>query len=76
MGYYLPTLLIESVGVSSPLARAAIICLLISRVGRRKFMLYGSIATGSCYLATTVTLKEATLHPENKAALESATVAP
>ncbi|KAI1386409.1 general substrate transporter [Hypoxylon trugodes] len=88
LGYYLPTLLIESVGVSSSYARllaaanaslylgAALSCLfLIDLVGRRKLMMYGSIATGSCYLIAAVTLREAILHPEQKVALGKVTVA-
>ncbi|KAI2779121.1 general substrate transporter [Daldinia loculata] len=67
LGYYLPTLLIESVGVSSSYARllaganaslylgAAFLCLvLVDLIGRRK---------------------EATLHPENKSGLGKVTVA-
>lgn len=38
-------------------------------------MMYGSLTTGSCYLVAAITLKEATLHPEQKAALGKATVA-
>ncbi|KAI1083445.1 general substrate transporter [Whalleya microplaca] len=88
LGYFLPTLLIESVGVSNHLARllaaaiatvylsAAFMCLLlVDLVGRRKLMIYGSIATGSCYLVAAVTLKEAMLHPEQKHSLGIATVA-
>ncbi|KAB5532611.1 general substrate transporter, partial [Coniochaeta sp. 2T2.1] len=86
LGYYLPTLLIQSVGVSSTYARlltaanatlylgAALLCLvLIDLVGRRKLLLYGSLATGCCYLIAAVTLKEAVIHPENKKALGSVT---
>ncbi|KAI4870080.1 general substrate transporter [Hypoxylon rubiginosum] len=88
LSYYLPTLLIESVGVSSAYARllaganaslylgAAFICLvLIDRVGRRRLMMYGSVGTGSCYLVAAITLREADLHPEQKAGLGKATVA-
>ncbi|KAI0840968.1 general substrate transporter [Hypoxylon sp. FL0890] len=109
LGYYLPTLLIESVGVFSSYARllaganaslylgAAFVCLfLVDLVGRRKYdhdilcylsfslrqiclrayrlMMYGSIATGSCYLIAAITLKEAKLHPEKKTVLGKATV--
>ncbi|KAI1450288.1 general substrate transporter [Annulohypoxylon stygium] len=88
LGYYLPTLLIESVGVSSSYARllaganaslylgAAFLCLvLIDLVGRRKLMMYGSVAMGSCYLIAAITLREANLHPERKAAFGKVTVA-
>ncbi|ORY65329.1 general substrate transporter [Pseudomassariella vexata] len=88
LSYYLPTLLIQSVGVSSENARlltganatvylgAAFLCLLlVDLVGRRKLMMYGSVAMGSCYLIAAVTLKEASLHPEQKTTLGSVTVA-
>ncbi|OTA96118.1 hypothetical protein M434DRAFT_152286 [Hypoxylon sp. CO27-5] len=88
LGYYLPTLLIESVGVSSSYARllaganaslylgAAFLCLiLVDLVGRRKLMMYGSIAMGSCYLIAAITLKEARLHPEQEEILGKVTVA-
>ncbi|OTB08155.1 hypothetical protein M426DRAFT_201759 [Hypoxylon sp. CI-4A] len=88
LGYYLPTLLIESVGVSNSYARllaganaslylgAAFLCLiLVDLVGRRKLMMCGSITMGSCYLVAAVTLKEAKLHPESQITLGKATVA-
>ncbi|KAI0132495.1 putative sugar transporter [Xylariales sp. AK1849] len=88
LGYYLPTLLIQSVGVSSSYARlltaanatlylgAACLCLLlVDLVGRRKLMLYGSVAMGSCYLVAAITLRAAFLLPEKKSSLGSATVA-
>lgn len=36
-------------------------------------MLYGSIATGCCYLIAAITLKEADIHPDNKKTLGSVT---
>ncbi|KAI1658037.1 general substrate transporter [Daldinia decipiens] len=88
LGYYLPTLLIESVGVSSSYARllaganaslylgAAFLCLvLVDLIGRRKLMMYGSITTGSCYFVASMTLREAAIHPENKSDLGKVTVA-
>ncbi|KAI0478934.1 general substrate transporter [Xylariaceae sp. FL0804] len=88
LGYYLPTLLIQSVGVSSAQARllaaanaslylgAAFLCLvLIDMVGRRRLMMYGSVSTGACYTVAAVTIKEASSHPETKEALGAATVA-
>ncbi|KAI0888979.1 general substrate transporter [Annulohypoxylon maeteangense] len=88
LGYYFPTVLIESVGVSSSYARllaavnaslylgAAFVCLiLIDIAGRRKLMMYGSIAMGSCYLVAATTLREAKLHPEQKTAFGKVTVA-
>ncbi|KAJ9161931.1 General substrate transporter [Coniochaeta hoffmannii] len=86
MGYYLPTLLIQSVGVSSAYARlltaanatlylgAALLCLaLIDLVGRRKLLLYGSLATSCCYLIAAIILKEAANHPDNKRTLGAVT---
>ncbi|KAJ9132515.1 General substrate transporter [Pleurostoma richardsiae] len=86
LGYYLPTLLIQSVGVSKEHARlltaanatlylgAALLCLLlIDFVGRRKLMLYGSVAMGCCYLIAAVTLKEASLQPHHKRTLGAVT---
>ncbi|KAI1481581.1 general substrate transporter [Daldinia eschscholtzii] len=88
LGYYLPTLLIESVGVSSSYARllaganaslylaAAFLCLvLVDLVGRRRLMMYGSITTGSCYFVASITLREASIHPEKKSDLGKVTVA-
>lgn len=37
--------------------------------------MYGSVGTGSCYLVAAITLREADLHPEQKAGLGKATVA-
>ncbi|XDG09501.1 hypothetical protein ABKA04_009116 [Annulohypoxylon sp. FPYF3050] len=37
--------------------------------------MYGSIAMGSCYLIAAITLREANLHPERKAAFGKVTVA-
>ncbi|OIW31779.1 general substrate transporter [Coniochaeta ligniaria NRRL 30616] len=86
MSYYLPTLLIQSVGVSSAYARlltaanatlylgAALLCIfLIDLVGRRKLLLYGSLATGCCYLVAAITLKEALIHPDAKKTLGAVT---
>lgn len=88
LGYYLPTLLQESVGVSETQARlltgangtiylgAALVCLLIiDSIGRRKMMLYGSLTMGSWYLVAAITLQQANVQPENQKALGSATTA-
>ncbi|KAI2637116.1 general substrate transporter [Hypomontagnella submonticulosa] len=88
LGYYLPTLLVESVGVSSSSARllaganaslylaAAFLCLvLVDLVGRRKLMIYGSVAMGSCYFVAAMTLREAILEPTRKVVLGKVTVA-
>lgn len=88
LGYYLPTLLQESVGVSETQARlltgangsiylgAALVCLLIiDTIGRRKMMLYGSLTMGSWYLIAAITLQQANVQPDNRQALGSATTA-
>ncbi|KAJ3500251.1 hypothetical protein NM208_g17187 [Fusarium decemcellulare] len=79
LGYYLPTLLQQSVGLNEQESRlltgvngtiylgAAFCCLLIiDRFGRRKMMLYGSLTMGSCYLVASLCLKTA----ENDASRE------
>lgn len=40
-----------------------------------RLMMYGSVAMGSCYLIAAITLREANLHPERKAAFGKVTVA-
>lgn len=70
LGYYLPTLLQQSVGFDQQMARlmtgvngtiylfAAFCCLfIIDRFGRRKMMLYGSSTMGSCYLIASMCLR-------------------
>ncbi|KAF7562448.1 hypothetical protein G7046_g1674 [Stylonectria norvegica] len=79
LGYYLPTLLQESVGLDEQESRlltavngtvylcAAFCCLLIiDLVGRRKLMLYGSVTMGSCYLVASMCLKQAASDPSQK----------
>ncbi|GME50436.1 sugar transporter stl1 [Neofusicoccum parvum] len=79
LGYYLPTLLQESVGFDEQKSRlltacnatsyfgAALVCLyVIDMAGRRKLMLYGSITAGSCYLVAAICLKMANLNPGSK----------
>ncbi|KAL1993347.1 hypothetical protein VTN49DRAFT_3296 [Thermomyces lanuginosus] len=86
LGYYLPTLLQQSVGFSETMARlltacnstsylgAAIFCvIIIDMAGRRKLMLFGSLATGTCYLIAAICLKMADRHPEDKYPLGAAT---
>ncbi|KAK2776617.1 hypothetical protein FQN53_002560 [Emmonsiellopsis sp. PD_33] len=86
LGYYLPTLLQQSVGFNQQMARllsacnstsylgAAIACIfIIDLVGRRKLMLYGSVTAGTCYLIAAVCLKVADSHPEKKKELGAAT---
>ncbi|PKS09830.1 hypothetical protein jhhlp_004453 [Lomentospora prolificans] len=72
LGYYLPTLLQQSVGYDEQMSRlltgvngtiylfAAFCCLLlIDNFGRRKMMLYGSATMGSCYLIASLCLRAA-----------------
>jgi len=79
LGYYLPTLLQQSVGFDQQMARlltacnatsylfAAFCCLLlIDRVGRRKLMLYGSVTCGSAYLIAALCLRQAEREPSKK----------
>lgn len=88
LGYYLPTLLQQSVGFDQQTARllsacngtsyllAAFCCLiLIDRAGRRKLMLYGSLTTGSCYLIAALCLRQAGKDPEKKYSLGAVTTA-
>ena len=85
LGYYLPTLLQQSVGLSEETARlltgvngtiylfAACCCLLIiDRFGRRKMMLYGTLTMGSCYLIASICLKVAEGDPSRKAIVSNA----
>lgn len=88
LGYYLPTLLQESVGFDERKSRlltacnatsylgAALVCLyVIDMAGRRKLMLYGALTAGSCYVVAAICLKMADLHPESKYELGAATTA-
>ncbi|KAL2106732.1 hypothetical protein VUR80DRAFT_6303 [Thermomyces stellatus] len=72
LGYYLPTLLQQSVGYDEQMSRlltgvngtiylgAAFCCLLlIDNFGRRKMMLYGASTMGSCYLIAAICLQRA-----------------
>ncbi|KAM0326679.1 hypothetical protein ACHAQA_006549 [Verticillium albo-atrum] len=88
LGYYLPTLLQQSVGLSPQRSRlmtgvngtiylcSAIACLLIiDRFGRRKMMLYGSSTMGACYLIAALTLRAAENDPSKKEQLGNVTTA-
>ncbi|RAO71606.1 uncharacterized protein BHQ10_007618 [Talaromyces amestolkiae] len=88
LGYYLPTLLQQSVGLGEEMSRlltavngtiymfAAFCCLLIiDRFGRRKMMLYGSLTMGSCYLIASISLKYAESDPSRKQILGRVTTA-
>ncbi|KAI1353501.1 putative sugar transporter [Xylaria sp. FL0043] len=70
LGFYLPTLLHESVGFSLQMSRllaavngtiyfiAAFFSLaVVDRLGRRKLMLYGSLGMAACHLITSLALK-------------------
>ncbi|OAQ65239.1 sugar transporter [Pochonia chlamydosporia 170] len=82
LGYYLPTLLQQSVGLNEQESRlltgvngtiylgAALCCLLIiDRFGRRKMMLYGALTMGSCYLIAALCIKTAESDPSRKGIL-------
>ncbi|KAI1843932.1 hypothetical protein JX266_009988 [Neoarthrinium moseri] len=88
LGYYLPTLLQQSVGLDQQTSRlmtavngtiylgAAFCCLLlIDNFGRRKMMLYGSTTMGSCYLIAALCLKTAAEDPSRKKILGHVTTA-
>ncbi|KAH8434860.1 sugar porter family MFS transporter [Aspergillus melleus] len=88
LGYYLPTLLQQSVGLDEEESRlltginatiylvAAFCCLLIiDRFGRRKMMLYGSLTMGSCYLIASICLKVAADDPSRERLLGRVTTA-
>lgn len=79
LGYYLPTLLQQSVGFDQQMSRlltavngtiylgAAFCCLIvIDLVGRRKLMLYGATTMGSCYLIASMCLRAAEHDPSKK----------
>ncbi|KAI1742588.1 putative sugar transporter [Xylaria scruposa] len=88
LGFYLPTLLHESVGYSLQTSRllaavsgtiyfiAAFFALaVVDRVGRRKLMLYGSILTAACHLISSLSLKAAQEDPSRAKTFGSVTVA-
>ena len=84
LGYYLPTLLQQSVGFDQQMSRlltavngtiylgAAFCCLIvIDMVGRRKLMLYGATTMGSCYLIASMCLHAAEQDPSRKKIVSS-----
>ncbi|KAJ9138074.1 General substrate transporter [Pleurostoma richardsiae] len=88
LGYYLPTLLQQSVGFDEQMSRlmtgvngtiylcAALCCLLIiDRFGRRKMMLYGSVTMGSCYLIASMCLRAGQVGDANKKQMGNVTTA-
>ncbi|KAJ5812663.1 Major facilitator superfamily domain general substrate transporter [Penicillium riverlandense] len=88
LGYYLPTLLQESVGLGEEESRlltavngttylfAAFCCLMIiDRFGRRKLMLYGSLTMGACYLVAAICLKTSESDPSRKRLMGQVTTA-
>ncbi|KAI0110886.1 putative sugar transporter [Nemania sp. FL0031] len=88
LGFYLPTLLHESVGYSLQMSRllAAVsgtIYLLagffslavVDRIGRRKLMLYGSLGMAACHFISSFTLKTAQEDPSRMKTFGSVTVA-
>ncbi|KZN83386.1 Sugar transporter [Penicillium chrysogenum] len=88
LGYYLPTLLQESVGLAEEESRlltavngttylfSAFCCLaIIDRFGRRKLMLYGSVTMGACYLIAAMCLKTGEGDPSRKQQMGRVTTA-
>ncbi|KAK4039627.1 general substrate transporter [Parachaetomium inaequale] len=88
LGYYLPTLLQQSVGFDEQMSRlmtgvngtiylgAALCCILIiDRFGRRKMMLYGSITMGACYLVAAMCLRAAQAGEADKKQMGNVTTA-
>ncbi|ORY68231.1 putative sugar transporter [Pseudomassariella vexata] len=88
LGFYLPTLLHESVGfnlqmsrlltaVSGTLYLGAAFCglFLIDRVGRRKLMLFGSLTTASCHLIAALCLKAGEDDPSKEKMMANVAVA-
>ncbi|KAL2133848.1 hypothetical protein VTI74DRAFT_1571 [Chaetomium olivicolor] len=88
LGYYLPTLLQQSVGFDEQMSRlltgvngtiylgAALCCLLIiDRFGRRKMMLYGATTMGACYLIASMCLRAAQVGQADKKQMGNVTTA-
>ncbi|KAK4237951.1 general substrate transporter [Achaetomium macrosporum] len=88
LGYYLPTLLQQSVGLDEQTARlmtgvngtiylgAALCCILIiDRFGRRKMMLYGATTMGACYLIASMCLRAAQAGEADKKQMGNVTTA-
>ncbi|KAJ5976365.1 Major facilitator superfamily domain general substrate transporter [Penicillium waksmanii] len=88
LGYYLPTLLVQSVGLGEQESRlltaingttylcAAFCCLIvIDLFGRRKLMLYGSVGMGSCYFIAAMCLKAGESNPIKKQLMGKVTTA-
>ncbi|KAI1177634.1 putative sugar transporter [Nemania sp. FL0916] len=88
LGFYLPTLLHESVGYDLQTSRllaavsgtvyliAAFFSLaVVDRVGRRKLMLYGTLGMAACHLISSLTLKAAQEDPSRAKTFGSVTVA-
>ncbi|KAK5790019.1 hypothetical protein VI817_007306 [Penicillium citrinum] len=88
LGYYLPTLLVQSVGLEEQESRlltaingttylfAAFCCLVvIDLFGRRKLMLYGSVGMGACYFIAAMCLKAGEKSPGQKQSMGQVTTA-
>ncbi|KAI2613398.1 putative sugar transporter [Hypoxylon sp. NC1633] len=88
LGFYLPTLLTESVGFSQEMGRliSAISStvylvsafgslIFIDRLGRRKMMLYGAIMMGLCHLIASLSLRESGLDPSKRKLMGNVTTA-
>ncbi|KAI0201899.1 putative sugar transporter [Astrocystis sublimbata] len=88
LGFYLPTLLHESVGYSLQMSRllaaingtvyfvfAFFSLVVVDRVGRRKLMLYGCLLMTACHLISSLSLKAAQEQPSQAKTFGSVTVA-
>ncbi|KAI1750792.1 putative sugar transporter [Xylaria castorea] len=88
LGFYLPTLLHESIGYDLQTSRllaaingtiyfiAAFFALaVVDRVGRRKLMLYGSLLMAACHFISSLSLKAAQEDPSRAKTFGSVTVA-
>ncbi|GAP84502.2 hypothetical protein SAMD00023353_1100190 [Rosellinia necatrix] len=88
LGFYLPTLLHESVGFDLQTSRllaavsgtiyfisAFFALLVVDSIGRRKLMLYGSLGMAACHFVSSFTLKAAQEDPAGMRTFGSVTVA-
>ncbi|KAI1308621.1 putative sugar transporter [Xylaria venustula] len=88
LGFYLPTLLHESIGFSLQLSRLlaavngtiyfiAAFCSLaiVDRLGRRKIMLYGALGMATCHLISSLALRTSQQDPSRMKTFGNVTVA-
>ncbi|KAI1404978.1 putative sugar transporter [Hypoxylon fuscum] len=88
LGFYLPTLLTETVGFSQEMGRliAAVSStiylvsafgslIIIDRLGRRKMMLYGAITMGFCHIIASLCLRESDINMSKRKLMGNVTTA-